>query len=102
MDMYPVIKRVVAMGVSSPHFSVSITLTLSIIGNPATLFSKKKMPLYPRSRMVVVQTTGRPGSAAGGSIASLCVCGQAGLEGEGKGGTGEALRIGRLNIICHY
>ena len=36
MDMYPVIRRVVAMGVSSPHFSVSITLTLSIIGNPAT------------------------------------------------------------------
>jgi hypothetical protein len=34
MDMHPVIRRVVAMGVSSPHFSVSITL--SIIGNPAT------------------------------------------------------------------
>ena len=49
--------------------------------------------------MVVVQTTGRPGSAAGGNIASLCVCGQAGLEGEGKGGTGQALRMGRLILF---
>ena len=92
MDMYPVIRRVVAMGVSSPHFSVSITLTLSIIGNPPChTTSVNTGSSYPRCRMVVVQATGRPGSAAGGSIASLCVCGQAGLEG--KGGTGQALRM---------
>jgi hypothetical protein len=49
--------------------------------------------------MVVVQATGRPGSAAGGSIASLCGCGQAGLEGEGQGGTGQALRVDRLILF---
>ena len=52
--------------------------------------------------MAVVQATCRPGTAAGGSIASLCVCDQAGLEGEGEAGTGQALKIGRLNISCHY
>ena len=32
MDQYPIMRRMVALGMTSLHFSVSITLTLSIIG----------------------------------------------------------------------
>ena len=58
MDQHPLVRRVVSLSITNLHFSVSITITLFIIGeNDKLLMETRDLDIVRRCCLVILQTS---------------------------------------------